>query len=128
MKTSVEKLLEPEPVEVSAAAIAVMAASVAFKVWLGAFNRHLGRKTDSPAFNAVAMDSMTDCVATSVVIACLLMYWCTGYNLDGAAGIVVGIFIMKPCSPFWESLRTRKSWAGSWRLPSWISVCWGFMM
>ena len=74
MKTSVEKLLEPEPVEVSAAAIAVMAASVAFKVWLGAFNRHLGRKTDSPAFNAVAVDSMSDCVATSVVIACLLIY------------------------------------------------------
>ncbi|MDD7677149.1 MAG: cation transporter dimerization domain-containing protein, partial [Anaerovibrio sp.] len=40
------------------------------------------------------MDSMSDCVATSVVIACLLIYWWTGYNLDGAAGIVVGIFIM----------------------------------
>ena len=94
IKTSVGKLLEPEPVEVSAAAVAVMAVSVGFKVWLGAFNRQLGRRTDSPAFNAVAVDSMSDCVATSVVIACLLIYWWTGYNLDGAAGIVVGMFIM----------------------------------
>ena len=94
IKTSVGKLLEPEPVEVSAMAIAVMVVSVAFKVWLGVFNRQLGRRTDSPAFNAVAIDSMSDCVATSVVIACLLIYWWTGYNLDGAAGIVVGMFIM----------------------------------
>ena len=94
IKTSVGKLLEPEPVEVSALALSVMMVSVAFKVWLGAFNRHLGSRTASPAFNAVAMDSMSDCVATSVVIACLLIYWWTGYNLDGAAGIVVGIFIM----------------------------------
>ena len=94
IKTSVGKLLEPEPVEVSVAAVAVMAVSVGFKVWLGAFNRQLGRRTDSPAFNAVALDSMSDCVATSVVIACLLIYWWTGYNLDGAAGIVVGMFIM----------------------------------
>lgn len=94
IKTSVGKLLEPEPVEVSVAAVAVMAVSVGFKVWLGAFNRQLGRRTDSPAFNAVAVDSMSDCVATSVVIACLLIYWWTGYNLDGAAGIVVGMFIM----------------------------------
>ncbi|MGM9540711.1 cation diffusion facilitator family transporter [Anaerovibrio sp.] len=94
LKTSVGKLLEPEPVEVSVLALAVMAASVVFKVWLGIFNRQLGKKTDSPAFNAVALDSMSDCVATSVVIACLLIYEATGFNLDGAAGIVVGSFIM----------------------------------
>lgn len=94
LRTSVGKLLEPEPLEVSLPALAVMAASVAFKIWLGAFNKYLGKKTNSPAFNAVAIDSMSDCVATSVVIACLLIYRGTGYNLDGAAGIMVGMFIM----------------------------------
>lgn len=94
VRTSLGKLLEPEPLEVSLPALAVMAASVAFKIWLGAFNKYLGKKTNSPAFNAVAIDSMSDCVATSVVIACLLIYWGTGYNLDGGAGILVGMFIM----------------------------------
>lgn len=94
VKTSVGKLMEPEALELSVMSLAVMVLSVAFKVWLGAFNKYLGKKTNSPAFNAVALDSMSDCVATSVVILCLLVYWWTGYNLDGVAGILVGIFIM----------------------------------
>lgn len=92
--TSVKKLFAPEPIEVSAISIGVMVISILFKLWLGSFNKTLGKKTASPVFAAVAADSMSDCVATSVVILCLLIYAFTGYNLDAAAGIVVGCFIM----------------------------------
>ncbi|MDD3114805.1 MAG: cation diffusion facilitator family transporter [Anaerovibrio sp.] len=91
---SVGKLMAPASIEVSPAAVLVMLASVLFKLWLGAFNRTLGRKTDSPVFNAVAKDSMSDCIATSVVVLCLAVYEFTGWNLDAVAGIVVGLFIM----------------------------------
>lgn len=92
--TSAGKLLDPDPVELSLAPILVMGMSIAFKLWLGAFNNYLGKKTASPVFTAVAADSLSDCVATSAVIVCLAIYALTGYNLDGAAGIIVGIFIM----------------------------------
>ena len=85
--TSVQKIMAPEPVELSLATILVMVVSICFKLWLGAFNRQLGKKTDSP-------DSMSDCIATSAVIICLIIYGLTGYNLDGVAGIIVGLFIM----------------------------------
>ena len=92
--TSVQKIMAPEPVELSLATILVMVVSICFKLWLGAFNRQLGKKTDSPVFAAVAADSMSDCIATSAVIICLIIYGLTGYNLDGVAGIIVGLFIM----------------------------------
>lgn len=92
--TSVQKIMMPEPVELSTAAIVVMVISIGFKLWLGAFNSQLGKKTDSPVFAAVAADSMSDCVATLAVIICLIIYGVTGCNLDGVAGIIVGLFIM----------------------------------
>lgn len=91
---SAQKIMAPEPVELSVATILVMLVSICFKLWLGAFNRQLGKKTDSPVFAAVAADSMSDCIATSAVIACLVIYALTGCNLDGMAGIIVGLFIM----------------------------------
>lgn len=94
MLASVQKIMAPEPVELSVAAVLVMVVSICCKMWLGAFNRQLGKKTDSPVFAAVAADSMSDCIATSAVIACLAIYGLTGYNLDGVAGIIVGMFIM----------------------------------
>lgn len=92
--TSVVKLLNPEPVEVSLAALGVMFFSVAGKMWLGAFNEALAEKTDSPVFYAVAADSRSDCYATAAVIICLVIYSFKGYNLDAAAGIIVGCFII----------------------------------
>lgn len=92
--TSISKLMEPEPVEVSMLSIGVMAVSVLAKLWLGQFNQSLGDRINSPVFHAVAADSRSDCVATGVVILCLLLYSITGYDLDGIAGIVVGGFIM----------------------------------
>lgn len=92
--TSAGKLLSPDPVELSPLPILVMGISIALKMWLWAFNNYLGKKTDSPVFTAVAADSLSDCMATGAVVICLAVYYMTGCNLDGAAGIIVGIFIM----------------------------------
>lgn len=94
VKASYDKLMAPEAIEVSVSGITVMLFSIALKLWLRSFNQYLGKKTNSPAFDAVAADSTSDVVATSVVIICLFVYALTGYNIDGGAGLLVGCFIM----------------------------------
>ena len=43
------------------------------KMWMAKFNKYLGAKVDSAAMKATATDSLSDCVATSVVLAGVLL-------------------------------------------------------
>ena len=56
-KTSVEKILEPVAVRLSAVTLLILAASVAVKLWLWRFNIRLGRHIGSQALLATAADS-----------------------------------------------------------------------
>lgn len=94
MHSSVEKLLTAEPMEASLEVVIILAISLALQLLLGLFNRGLGKKIDSPAMLAAATDSLSDCVATFVVILCLIVNLVMGLDYDGYAGIVVALFIM----------------------------------
>lgn len=94
MKSSVDKLLEPGGVSSSWLSVGILSISVCLQLWLGLFNRGLGRRIDSPAMLAAATDSLSDCVATVVVIGCQLLHMYCGIDLDGATGIIVALFIL----------------------------------
>ena len=94
MRSSVEKLLTAEPMEASLEVVIILTISLALQLLLGLFNRGLGKKIDSPAMLAAATDSLSDCVATFVVILCLIVNLVMGLDYDGYAGIVVALFIM----------------------------------
>ena len=94
MRSSVEKLLTAEPMEASLEVVIILTISLALQLLLGLFNRGLGEKIDSPAMLAAATDSLSDCVATFVVILCLIVNLVMGLDYDGYAGIVVALFIM----------------------------------
>ena len=93
-KTSVAKILHPEPVMVSPALVAVLAASVGIKLWMCLFNRKLGRRIGSAALLATAADSRNDCVATSAVLVSVLTEHITGLPVDGWMGLAVAAFIL----------------------------------
>lgn len=42
---------------------------------------------------ATSTDSLSDCVATAVVLLSLLLWKITGINIDGIAGTIVAIFV-----------------------------------
>lgn len=94
LHSSVEKMLNPEPMDTSVTVIVILAMSLMLQLWLGLFNRGLGKRIDSPAMLAAATDSLSDCVATFVVIICLIVDLTTGHDFDGMAGIVVALFII----------------------------------
>ncbi len=93
-RSSVEKILHPQPVEFSFLMAAVLLLSMVVKLWLCLFNRHLGKKIGSSALLATAADSRNDVVATGAVLVSCLVGMVTDFNPDGYMGLAVAMFIL----------------------------------
>ncbi|MEG1858221.1 MAG: cation diffusion facilitator family transporter, partial [Pseudoflavonifractor sp.] len=94
-KSSVEKILRPEAIAFSPAALAVLGASIAVKLWMCYFNKGLAKRIGSAAMSATAIDSLSDVVTTSAVLLGTLAGHFFQVKIDGWVGIVVAIFILK---------------------------------
>lgn len=93
-KDSVGKIMHPEQLKFQWISIIILVFSIGVKLWLGAFNRKLGKRIDSKVLQATATDSMGDAVTTSVTVLSILFWKVTGMNIDGIVGVVVsGIVI-----------------------------------
>lgn len=94
LKTSVQKIVEPEQMEVSLITMLILVASIVVKVYMSIYNRSYGNKLDSSAMKATATDSLSDCITTTVVLLSMLVYQFLHINLDGWSGLVVAVFIL----------------------------------
>lgn len=94
LKTSVQKIFSPEPISANAVTVAVLAASIAVKLWMASFNRRIGRKIDSKTLEATADDSRNDVISTSAVLLATLVAQMTGLMIDGFVGLAVAAFIL----------------------------------
>ena len=92
-KTSIEKILHPEPIVFSFLALGMLVISILTKLYMFFYNRGIGKKIDSAAMRATAMDSFSDVTATSVVLLSMLIGKWTGWMIDGYAGLAVALFI-----------------------------------
>ena len=88
------KIINPTPVESSTVALIIMAAAILVKLYMFMYNRRIGAKLDSAALKAVATDSVSDCVATLVVLVTTLVSRFTSLALDGWGGLAVAAFIL----------------------------------
>ncbi len=94
-KSSLEKILNPVPVEFGPTAFGVLLASIALKLWMSAFVGKLGRLIDSKALLATSMDSRNDVIATTGVLLGCLAKWAFDWNIDGWVGLCVAVFVLK---------------------------------
>ena len=94
VKSSVAKIIKPEPIDISAATIALLAASVAVKLWMSGFYKTLGKKINSTALYATSVDSRNDVISTCAVLLGCLVNYLFGLNIDGYVGLAVAIFIL----------------------------------
>lgn len=92
--TSVGKIINPEDVDTSTVAFVILFISVIVKIYMAFYNVSIGKKINSAAMKATAIDSLSDSVATSVVFISMLIMKFTGYNIDGYAGASVAVFIL----------------------------------
>lgn len=93
-KSSVEKLIDPEPIEFSFTAAWVLCASILVKLFMMLFNLKMGRRINSNALLATAADSRNDVMTTSAVLAASIVEHFYDVRIDGVMGIAVSLFIL----------------------------------
>lgn len=93
-KSSVQKFINPEPIEFSFTAVWVLFASILVKLFMMLFNLKMGRKINSNALLATAADSRNDVMTTSAVLAASIVEHFYDVRIDGVMGIAVSLFIL----------------------------------
>ena len=91
---SIDKIRTPEPVDASLLPMLILVASICVKGYMYLYNRGIGKKINSPGMSATAMDSLSDSIATLVVLISMLIARFTGVNIDGWSGAAVALFII----------------------------------
>ena len=93
-RTSVEKIISPQPADFNLLALGILAVSVVIKLWQCFFYRSVGKTIHSDTVFATSSDSRNDAIATTVVLLGALITRFTGANLDGVLGLAVAVFIV----------------------------------
>ena len=94
IKSSIQDIISPKDIETGNISIIILICSILVKIYMAFYNTSLGKKLSSSAMKATAMDSISDSVATSVVLLSMLLLRFTNINIDGYSGIAVAIFIL----------------------------------
>lgn len=92
--SSVQKIITPEPVEMGLLPAAILIVSIGVKVYMSIYNRSVGKKISSSAMMATATDSLSDSIATTVVLLSMAASYFFDVNIDGYAGVLVALFIL----------------------------------
>ena len=95
LKTSVEKISAPQAVEFSVLTAVILVFSVAVKIYMAVYNGSLGKKLASPALAAAAKDSLSDSIATAVVLVSSAIGHFLRINIDGWCGAAVAVFVLR---------------------------------
>ena len=95
-KSSVEKILHPEAVDFSLLAVGILVASIAVKLYMYLYNRRIGRGSPKISSSPIVRvrNSLSDAIATTAVLAAMLVGRFTALMIDGWVGLVVACFIL----------------------------------
>ncbi|MEG1992525.1 MAG: cation diffusion facilitator family transporter [Acetivibrio sp.] len=94
IKTSIGKIIHPAPVNFNFLSLGILVVSILVKMYMTYYNRKIGEKIHSAAMKATATDSLSDTLATGMVLIAAIVGKATGYDIDGYCGVLVGLFIL----------------------------------
>ena len=92
--TSVRHIIHPAELDVSPVTSVVIICTILVKVLMSVVYFHISKKISSRAMKATAMDSLQDCVTTSVAFVSILVFLLFGVNIDGYTGVVVAVLVI----------------------------------
>lgn len=93
-KQSYARVINPEPVDFNPWVLLIMGFTVLIKLWMFLYNRYLHAYLNSSINKATAFDSLSDVVATSLLILSMLIALVTPLPIDGFMGIIIALMIM----------------------------------
>lgn len=94
LRNSFDRVLHPSPLRFQLIPFLILILSVFVKVWLGSFNRYLGKLISSSTLNASSMDSFSDVIITSCTALSLILSKFTKMPVDGYIGLIVSGLIL----------------------------------
>lgn len=93
-RDSVTKIIHPENVDFSIMIVIILIASILVKCYMAFYNFKVGNRINSSSVKATAADSLSDCIATSVVLISTIVSHYVDINMDGYAGVLVACFVL----------------------------------
>lgn len=94
VRSSFNKILHPEPIDTSTITVVILIVSILVKVYMSFYNRKIGEKINSSAMKATSIDSLSDSIATTVVLLSIIIMRFTSFDIDGICGLIVACFIL----------------------------------
>ncbi|WP_455539147.1 cation diffusion facilitator family transporter [Terrisporobacter sp.] len=94
VKTSFERILNPEPVTFEIIPFILLLISLLIKLWLSRFNKQIGVKINSSALKAASVDALGDVFTSSCVLISFLAAKFTTLPIDGYVGLIVSVAIL----------------------------------
>ena len=92
---AIDHIMNPEIVEFSMSALAVMLGAMVLKIWLSFFLRSIGNRIDSPILRANGKEALSDVWATAAIAIGLLLGGIFQLSVDGYLGLIVALIIAK---------------------------------
>lgn len=93
--SSIQSIFNPTVLEISQPLVVVLILSILIKVYMYAYNKKYGRLLDSSVMKASSLDSISDALATMVVLFGLLLSHYINISLDAYLGVFVACLIAK---------------------------------
>ena len=95
MRESIVKIINPAEPSYDSLTITVIIVAIAVKIGIGIYFNRMGKKTDSGALRASAVDSNYDAVlsAGTLIVAFAQNIW--GINIDGIVGAIISLAVIK---------------------------------
>ena len=94
LRDSVDKIIHPQDMVFSPLVIVILIASIAVKMYMAYYNTSLANKIDSAAMKATATDSMSDSLATFIVLISTIFCEFTSLHIDGYCGVIVAAIVI----------------------------------
>lgn len=93
IRTSISKIFHPQIIKFNILTAVILLISILIKLYMAYYNYQIGKKVESAAMRATAIDSLSDTCATTVVFVAAIAGKIFGIQIDGYCGILVGLFI-----------------------------------
>ncbi len=102
LQDSIDKIVHPTDIECTPVILGILIASIAVKCIMAYYNFRIGKKINSTVLRATAIDSLSDCVSTIVILVTTIVGYYTQLQIDGYCGVAVSLLI------FWAGFSAAK--------------------
>ena len=93
-KSSFEKILKPEPVDISVITYIVLAIGILIKLFQMLMYRDFAKTIDSDTLKANEMDARLDLISSCTIFVSMIIMNIFSINIDGYIGLLVSLFII----------------------------------